>query len=730
MIMRTGRLSSMSGIAKRISRTFAVLSAMVLAWACLPAPAAVLTNTFTLGPQDSGTTITNSTDGLLPWIAKGTLPPGSMLRSVSVNARLDAASSDSWASDISAFFDPTPENPGTAALLQVGGYGPIGAVALALNYGNGNGWANGHEGPGTTVTDTKTDAAWNSIIGSVDLSTNQLSVGNGYAGWATWSGTITVTYDAAALPSIVTFGLPGNPAVIIGTNIVWTVPFGTAVTNLAPVYTLSSGTCAPASGSTNNFTGPVKYTVTAGAITNVYSVTVNVTPASTAKDMLTFGLPGHLADIDGTNITWRLPVGTAVTNLAPTYTVSPFASGAPGTGSTHNFTNPVTYTVTAQNGSTNVYTVTVMLVAPSGIIHVNIDTVIQPGLVGPAGGLGQRWNTFDETGGSFLLDSGGLMTTVGFTSTASSQDSWGSPTLTMLTMGAYNSSATDPYDLVITNLPTGKNYDLYIASYYPDEQGSSGTFTTSNTTITVGAQTNDNHVVDGTGGNSTTWVRGDNYVLFQSVEPDANNTITITLTGSTHNYDRRAMMNGFQLVAVVPATPPATPTGLTATPGDGHVSLTWTAQTNTTGFIVKRSLTSGAEAKIGTAAMTNYPDNAVTNGVVYYYKVSATNAVFESTNSVEVSARPLPAVAPKPVLLTGSGTNQGFRLDPATGAKLKFGSMGSIKYRIVYKDDLLTNVWTSLGDWQISPSNGDMELTDTNAMTRTQRFYRIEAHLP
>jgi len=58
-------------------------------------------------------------------------------------------------------------------------------------------------------------------------------------------------------------------------------------------------------------------------------------------------------------ITVEVPAGTNVTALVPTILVSPLAEVSPATGVAQNFTNPVQYTVTAPNGSTAVYTVTV-----------------------------------------------------------------------------------------------------------------------------------------------------------------------------------------------------------------------------------------------------------------------------------------------------------------------------------------------------------------------------------
>ncbi len=87
-----------------------------------------------------------------------------------------------------------------------------------------------------------------------------------------------------ALPpraDMVTFGLPGNPAVISGTNITLTVPYATSVTSLSPTFTLAPGaTCVPASGTTRNFTSPQTYTVTSSdsLITKVYTVTAVIAP--------------------------------------------------------------------------------------------------------------------------------------------------------------------------------------------------------------------------------------------------------------------------------------------------------------------------------------------------------------------------------------------------------------------------------------------------------------------
>jgi len=93
------------------------------------------------------------------------------------------------------------------------------------------------------------------------------------------------------------------------------------------------------------------------------------------------------------------------------------------------------------------------------------------------------------------------------------------------------------------------------------------------------------------------------------------------------------------------AQPPAAPAGLTATGGDGQVALSWNASSGAASYNVKRSLISGGAYITITngLANTSYTDGSVTNGVHYYYVVTAVNAGAESTNSNEAGAVPLSA---------------------------------------------------------------------------------------
>lgn len=85
------------------------------------------------------------------------------------------------------------------------------------------------------------------------------------------------------------------------------------------------------------------------------------------------------------------------------------------------------------------------------------------------------------------------------------------------------------------------------------------------------------------------------------------------------------------------------PRGLTATASNGVVALSWTALLGATNYNLKRSLTGGGPYEgIGTTTAVRYTDTAVTNGVAYYYVVSAALATGESANSAEASATPAP----------------------------------------------------------------------------------------
>jgi|GEM_PF-1542648 hypothetical protein len=82
-----------------------------------------------------------------------------------------------------------------------------------------------------------------------------------------------------------------------------------------------------------------------------------------------FANPPATGTITGTNIAISVPFGTDLTNIVPTIGISEKATISPASGLARNFSSPVTYIVTAEDGVTEtVYTVTVTVLDPKEVV--------------------------------------------------------------------------------------------------------------------------------------------------------------------------------------------------------------------------------------------------------------------------------------------------------------------------------------------------------------------------
>jgi hypothetical protein len=110
------------------------------------------------------------------------------------------------------------------------------------------------------------------------------------------------------------------------------------------------------------------------------------------------------------------------------------------------------------------------------------------------------------------------------------------------------------------------------------------------------------------------------------------NTLTFgNLTNLAPNLDKIVVSRG-------------TPTGLQAVGGDSQVNLSWLSAANGVAtFNVYRGTSSGGETLLASGlTTTNFSDTAVTNGVTYFYFITANNPMLggESPPSAEASAEP------------------------------------------------------------------------------------------
>ena len=173
---------------------------------------------------------------------------------------------------------------------------------------------------------------------------------------------VTIQAPANTETDITSFDIPElvAPATIDNSlhTVVGSVPYGTDLTALVPSIAVSAGaTIDPVSGAAIDFSAPVTYTVTAedGTTIQDWVVTIQALP-NTETDITSFNIPELLAPatIDNSlhTVVGSVPYGTDLTALVPSIAVSAGATIDPVSGAATDFSAPVTYTVTAEDGTT------------------------------------------------------------------------------------------------------------------------------------------------------------------------------------------------------------------------------------------------------------------------------------------------------------------------------------------------------------------------------------------
>ena len=168
-------------------------------------------------------------------------------------------------------------------------------------------------------------------------------------------------------------------------------------------------------------------------------------------------------------------------------------------------------------------------------------------------------------------------------------------------------------------------------------------------------------------------------------DTDVTNLVNYYYVVSAVNANGESV-NSIQ-VSGMPQLPPAptVPTGLTATRGEGQVSLSWAAASGATSYNLKRSTTGGGPyPTVTNITTTSLVVTGLANGTPYYFVVSALNLYGESTNSSEVSATPAASVSG----LTASVVNFQVQLQwnahaGATGYNVKRAPASGVSYTMI-----------------------------------------------
>lgn len=148
----------------------------------------------------------------------------------------------------------------------------------------------------------------------------------------------------------------------------------------------------------------------------------------------------------------------------------------------------------------------------------------------------------------------------------------------------------------------------------------------------------------------------DGFANFTTTEAKA----TVTLAAHTTGWQVVARSGAVTGTAAAVATAPGQVTGLTATPGDTTVSLSWVAPTNggsaITDYRIEQQIGAAAFTVVvdGVGTGTSYIVPSLTNGTAYIYRVSAINAIGTGLPSATTTATPVaPAAATAPGQVTG-----------------------------------------------------------------------------
>lgn len=215
---------------------------------------------------------------------------------------------------------------------------------------------------------------------------------------------------------------------------------------------------------------------------------------------------------------------------------------------------------------------------------------------------------------------------------------------------------------------------------------------------------------------------------------DFHDIISGTTTGTPHftagqGYDLTTGLGTPQaplvvssLIGVAPTAAAATPTGLSAIPGDGQASLRWNASSDATSWNVYRSSDGITYTLDATVGQTSFVEASLTDGSSYSYEVSAVNSIGESAPSGPVSVTPQ-VPPPAPALRSATPSNNSFATtDSDFAVALQWApSPGAASYNI------FCSTTSGSGYAVVASGVSGTSYTDVEVLPATTYYFVIQA---
>jgi fibronectin type 3 domain-containing protein/O-glycosyl hydrolase len=603
---------------------------------------------------------------------------------------VDSGGESPLSSEVSA----TPTAPAPTAPTAVTAAAGTAQVVLSWTASSG---ATSYSIYRSTTSGGEGSTAYKTGVTSTSFSDTGLTVGTTYYYQVTAINSTGASSKSSEVSATPTGPIPSAPTGVSATAgnaqvvLTWTASSG------ATSYNIYRSTTSGGEGSTPYKTGVTSATFTDTGLTNGTTYYYQITAVSSggesgkssevsAAPKAAAGFPAAPTGVSATAgngqvvLTWTASSGATSYNIYRSTTSggegsTPYKSGVTATSFTDaGLTNGTTYyyQVTAVN-STGEGAKSSEVLATSGL-------VLAISSAGPA--TGQFVADTDYSGGTTSSVTSAINTSkVGSNVPAS----------------VFDTQRYGNFTYTIPNLTAGASYSavLLFAETYFTSSGSR----TFNVTIN-GTQVLTNFDIYAMAG-------GANIAIAEQFTATASSsgTITIQFISVVNN----AALNGVEILNAAAAAVPSTPTGLSATPGNGQVALSWTASSGAASYNIYRSTTSGGEGstpyQTGVTG-TTFTDTAATNGTTYYYVVTAVNAGGESAKSSEVSAKPAVPIASAPTGLTATAGNGQVALSwtASSGAtsyniyrSTKSGGEGSTPYQTGVTGTTFTDIGVTNG---------------------------------